>query len=79
MRGVTGGIVIFTISARFQLTRLMRGVTILPTLELTDKIEKFQLTRLMRGVTYDLYINVNADKFQLTRLMRGVTCNHSRL
>ena len=39
----------FFFFARFQLTRLMRGVT--KAMETTRKDRLFQLTRLMRGVT----------------------------
>ena len=58
--------------SKFQLTRLMRGVT-RSRAAYCRAVRKFQLTRLMRGVTntavqYDMYAS-----FQLTRLMRGVT------
>ena len=56
----------------FQLTRLMRGVTLLriPLLKLRTT---FQLTRLMRGVTLNFRGFGFTSRFQLTRLMRGVT------
>ena len=55
----------------FQLTRLMRGVT-LPKNSTCSKA-KFQLTRLMRGVTLCMECQYYMFEFQLTRLMRGVT------
>ena len=57
---------------KFQLTRLMRGVTIVRVDPVAVAAE-FQLTRLMRGVTSFLDNELAADIFQLTRLMRGVT------
>ena len=56
----------------FQLTRLMRGVT-LPLYNDITKLPIFQLTRLMRGVTTRHKCIINIFQFQLTRLMRGVT------
>ena len=72
MRGVTtSSAPIIGSTVRFQLTRLMRGVT-LRNFQPCD-IHVFQLTRLMRGVTV-CYTAVNVKRqFQLTRLMRGVT------
>ena len=56
----------------FQLTRLMRGVTIQGYHYYT--LLRFQLTRLMRGVTTEHRVTpLNTKSFQLTRLMRGVT------
>ena len=57
---------------KFQLTRLMRGVTFFLLLYSAD-FRKFQLTRLMRGVTVACRPLRFARIFQLTRLMRGVT------
>ena len=57
---------------KFQLTRLMRGVTFTRMNPLFPLA--FQLTRLMRGVTTKCPECWNREmKFQLTRLMRGVT------
>ena len=58
-------------SSIFQLTRLMRGVTLLADKSASGKT--FQLTRLMRGVTSMPLIFSSSRLFQLTRLMRGVT------
>ena len=58
--------------AKFQLTRLMRGVTETYT-GINLKTAQFQLTRLMRGVTQTVMFTVCILLFQLTRLMRGVT------
>ena len=59
---------------KFQLTRLMRGVTFEKFVGNAERI--FQLTRLMRGVTgYKKVLALFACRFQLTRLMRGVTQN----
>ena len=59
------------ISAVFQLTRLMRGVT--GTRIQQRWYKTFQLTRLMRGVTLSMNSDMISGVFQLTRLMRGVT------
>ena len=57
---------------QFQLTRLMRGVTL--RIGNTASTETpFQLTRLMRGVTGKNLIALLGATFLLTRLMRGVT------
>ena len=56
---------------KFQLTRLMRGVTRGRTND--DARFPFQLTRLMRGVTSAHRSMPRMSGFQLTRLMRGVT------
>ena len=56
----------------FQLTRLMRGVT-MPHFKSSLYMIKFQLTRLMRGVTREMVYRSPSEVFQLTRLMRGVT------
>ena len=64
---------------RFQLTRLMRGVTSVILLKLPFD-EVFQLTRLMRGVTCNGGCVLGYTlRFQLTRLMRGVTLHTSVL
>ena len=57
---------------KFQLTRLMRGVTA-AVRSRTIFILTFQLTRLMRGVTVRCNHPCGNCAFQLTRLMRGVT------
>ena len=63
------------VGCEFQLTRLMRGVTVFLLLKRISK-NAFQLTRLMRGVTRSSNCSSNSKSFQLTRLMRGVTsCN----
>ena len=50
MRGVTVmRFYMFINLTKFQLTRLMRGVTI--AIAVFDVLSEFQLTRLMRGVT----------------------------
>ena len=72
MRGVTKLNAIFTIPSEFQLTRLMRGVTV-SVMKYTLLKVQFQLTRLMRGVTIEMNLYIGNRKFQLTRLMRGVT------
>ena len=55
MRGVTRVTRCFINNYSFQLTRLMRGVTIAPYTAVSPDSE-FQLTRLMRGVTcYSYY------------------------
>ena len=61
---------------KFQLTRLMRGVTQFRSVFIYDS--SFQLTRLMRGVTLESYDEPVSRKFQLTRLMRGVTPQYRR-
>ena len=58
----------------FQLTRLMRGVTLISFSYLLAR-RIFQLTRLMRGVTPKQFLSLERIPFQLTRLMRGVTLN----
>ena len=58
--------------SKFQLTRLMRGVTS-AVIGLRLEMFSFQLTRLMRGVTLLLVLQTLCLIFQLTRLMRGVT------
>ena len=64
-------------SGEFQLTRLMRGVTMLSALQAIP-LSEFQLTRLMRGVTRTVALSaVGCCKFQLTRLMRGVTSSNT--
>ena len=63
--------------SRFQLTRLMRGVT--QYLQSKNASVVFQLTRLMRGVTESCFPNIGGHSFQLTRLMRGVTACRSFL
>ena len=50
MRGVTHFFGNFGLAHLFQLTRLMRGVTVRKAY--ITNANKFQLTRLMRGVTY---------------------------
>ena len=73
MRGVTITYNTFPVRKTFQLTRLMRGVTICTWASVSSAL-LFQLTRLMRGVTSDMQSeNGEWFKFQLTRLMRGVT------
>ena len=58
-------------SVQFQLTRLMRGVTVCALSIIM--LLSFQLTRLMRGVTGAFAFSKMGKQFQLTRLMRGVT------
>ena len=56
MRGVTQKVFSIVKNDReFQLTRLMRGVTVHKPIY--DGNNKFQLTRLMRGVTYSSLLN----------------------
>ena len=62
---------LYSLSILFQLTRLMRGVTMQK--DKRTELLLFQLTRLMRGVTSPATPAVSWVKFQLTRLMRGVT------
>ena len=50
MRGVTSVLEQFYYSRKFQLTRLMRGVTTESAFS-ARRFFEFQLTRLMRGVT----------------------------
>ena len=50
MRGVTSEVSIVKKISKFQLTRLMRGVTFSGGSPYRPN-DKFQLTRLMRGVT----------------------------
>ena len=50
MRGVTAALIADGAGGRFQLTRLMRGVTVSPS-GAERLLASFQLTRLMRGVT----------------------------
>ena len=57
---------------RFQLTRLLRGVTRIVS-RIFGVREAFQLTRLLRGVTLNANDGVTSKAFQLTRLLRGVT------
>ena len=57
--------------SQFQLTRLMRGVTVCVMPSFLFCL--FQLTRLMRGVTSGCSRLCALRTFQLTRLMRGVT------
>ena len=58
MRGVTLGIELEPAdNAKFQLTRLMRGVTA-NGIRSSRNILRFQLTRLMRGVTLDAGFDV---------------------
>ena len=72
MRGVTSSFCFYCVaSAKFQLTRLMRGVTKIKKETVTAIT--FQLTRLMRGVTSHISTLARVHLFQLTRLMRGVT------
>ena len=72
MRGVTDGVEFCGDKGTFQLTRLMRGVTRIHTIEYLGYLS-FQLTRLMRGVTNESGLYSLVLSFQLTRLMRGVT------
>ena len=61
-----------TLENTFQLTRLLRGVT-LDSVNHT-KCVMFQLTRLLRGVTTgNIAVEIRTRQFQLTRLLRGVT------
>ena len=58
MRGVTWWFIVDTNNAMpFQLTRLMRGVTLPTALLLSGSL--FQLTRLMRGVTTASWLVIN--------------------
>ena len=75
MRGVTTVKCPKSSGKSFQLTRLMRGVT-LNLLAVGFVVTLFQLTRLMRGVTEISEMLSRKRAFQLTRLMRGVTVNH---
>ena len=63
---------VFTPASVFQLTRPLRGATILP--KSIARLRSFQLTRPLRGATRIGNAALQIQIFQLTRPLRGATC-----